>query len=750
MKNGFRRFAAEAGVLAAVAIGVAGVAAVVNPPARETAPAESRTAHAGSARAGSNHLAGQPSAYLSGAARQPVDWYPWEPEAFAAAQRQDKPILLDVGAVWCHWCHVMDREDYENPEIAKLINENFIAIKVDRDERPDIDRRYQLAVQAVGGSNGWPLTAFLTPTGEVYFGGTYFAPEDGPLGPGLRTLLPKLADFYQANKKEIDARSTDLVAKLAEIGQASSGAGKFSAATLAGLGRQILGRFDWKNGGFHHGPGPRFPDGGAIDFLMAESTLGGSERDLQAATFLLDEMADGGIYDRVGGGFHRYSTDMFWRVPHFEKMAYDQAALLENYLHAYQATGHPLYREVAGGIVDYVLATLSSPRGGFYAFQDADVSANDDGSYYTWTKKELRQALSPEEFKVVEARFSIVNRPDQFSEFPERQVLAVRADWDTVAKATGTSQARAEKLLASALGKLRAVRSRRKAPFVDTTVFADLNGMMIRAFLDAWRVLGREDAKKRALDSFDFVRTHLLARDGTFLHAYGKGEGRGEGLLADQVWMADAAVDVYLARGRAEDLTLAKSLMEGIWKTHRDKDHGGFFDLPPGLHADNAYLSEPIKTIEDNPEPSANAVAILVFERLFAITGASEWSDRARATLDAFAGAAPSLGPFAGAYGEAAFVFLHPGAHVVIVGPRASPAVAKLRSAAFGAFRPGSTVAVYGPTRAGAVPPVVAAQIARARSEKGPIAYVCVGTQCSLPTAEPSRVAELVRSFGRK
>ncbi|MGH9365377.1 MAG: thioredoxin domain-containing protein, partial [Thermoanaerobaculia bacterium] len=463
----------------------------------------------------------------------------------------------------------------------------------------------------------------------------------------------------------------------------------------------------------------------------------------------LDRMADGGVHDRVGGGFHRYSTDVFWRVPHFEKMAYDQAALLENYLHAYQVTGKPAYAEVANGIVDYVLSTLSSPAGGFFAFQDADVSLHDDGSYFTWTKAELERVLSPEEFRAVEERFGIVEDPRQFRELPDRQVLAVRKDVDELAKTTGLTPARVEKLLQSALAKLRSERAGRRPPFVDQTIFASDNAMLISAFLDAWRILGREDAKKRALDSYDFVLAHLGRPDGTFFHAYGQGQARVEAWLADQVWMAKAALHVTQVRGAPRDLARARTLLDSLWKTHRDASKGGFFDLPPGLHSDNVYLSAPAKPIEDTPEPSANAVAIQALEEVASITGEGIWSRRAAETLDAFSGEGSDLGPSGGAYALAGFVAVNPGAHVVVVGDRSDPRSTALLRAAFRAYRPGSTALIFprGSTRE--APLAVTAQIEAAGQTSSPLAFVCVGTQCALPTAEPARVAELVRDFGR-
>src|SRR3990170_9119799 len=336
---------------------------------------------------GENRLAKESSSYLRGAAHQPVDWYPWGEEAFRRARAEDKPILLDVGAVWCHWCHVIDRESYEDPKLAKMINEKFVAVKVDRDERPDVDARYQAAVQALSGQGGWPLTAFLTPEGKVFYGGTYFPPKEAFGRPSFATVLAAVADHYRQEKaeavKDAAALHRALSQRLPMVAREPLDEG-----LLFAVEGSLKSQFDARNGGF--GGAPKFPHPGTMEFLLARYWRSRDDSLKENVTRTLTEMAQGGVYDQIGGGFHRYSTDARWIVPHFEKMAYDNSALLENYAHAYMVTGDPRFREVVEGIVRWVETTLSDPGcGGFYASQDADVGPDDDGDYLTWSLEEL-------------------------------------------------------------------------------------------------------------------------------------------------------------------------------------------------------------------------------------------------------------------------------------------------------------------------------------------------------------------------
>src|SRR5580692_7055624 len=371
-----------------------------------------------------NSLARASSAYLRSAMHQPIQWHEWGPEAFAAAERDNKPMLLDIGAVWCHWCHVMDRESYDDPEIAAIVNEHFIAMKVDRDERPDIDSRYQAAVQAVSGQGGWPLTAFLTPDGKPFYGGTYFPPNDGYGRPSFRRVLLSIANAYKEKHGDVVEQASMVESSIAQSESFAGRSGRISASVIAAIQESALKMFDAQNGGF--GSAPKFPHPSALDLLIERYARGGSLREANEGSSLksdgqapavsakqddlllrslivvtLEHMANGGVYDQLAGGFHRYSVDEHWIVPHFEKMSYDNSELLKNYVHAYQVTGSEFFAAVARDIIRWMDEWLSDrERGGFYASQDADYSMDDDGDYFTWTRAEMQAVLTEEESAV--------------------------------------------------------------------------------------------------------------------------------------------------------------------------------------------------------------------------------------------------------------------------------------------------------------------------------------------------------------
>ncbi|MFB3126820.1 MAG: thioredoxin domain-containing protein, partial [Candidatus Acidiferrales bacterium] len=454
-----------------------------------------------------NRLISEASPYLRSAAYQPVDWYPFSPQAFARAQELDRPILLDIGAVWCHWCHVMDRESYENPEIARLINEMFVAIKVDRDARPDIDARYQRAVQALTGQGGWPLTAFLTPSGKVFFGGTYFPPENRRGRPGLKELLPKLAEAYRTQKDRILAGADETARRLQAYENASAQSGSVTPALLEQLVAALPKDFDSEYGGGARAP--KFPHGAVIRLALDRYAATRDARLREVAEKTLEGMARGGLRDYIHGGFYRYSTDRFWHVPHFEKMSYVQAELLEAFARAYQATGKPLYREAAEGILRYLTDTLSDQaRGGFLATQDADVSLDDDGSYFTWTLAEIKELLGAKEAQAFAAHYGVVASPQWHPpETPDRNVLYQAKSLEEVAAELKLPVEEVRTLVESARGKLRAARRRQKAPFVDPNKFVDWNALVLSAYRYAYEAFGDQAVKAFALRSTDFLLT---------------------------------------------------------------------------------------------------------------------------------------------------------------------------------------------------------------------------------------------------
>src|SRR5437667_1107022 len=402
-----------------------------------------------------NSLARASSAYLRSAMHQPIQWHEWGPEAFAAALRENKPMLLDIGAVWCHWCHVMDRESYDDPGIAAIVNEHFIAVKVDRDERPDIDSRYQAAVQAVSGQGGWPLTAFLTPDGKPFYGGTYFPPSDGYGRPSFRRVLLSIANAYAEKHGDVVEQAKMVESAIAQSESFAGRSGRVSPGVIAAIQESAFKMFDPQHGGF--GQAPKFPHPSALDLLIERYARTGDDpartgreslRNLIVTT--LEHMAQGGVYDQLAGGFHRYSVDERWVVPHFEKMCYDNSELLKGYVHGYQATGSEFFAEVARDIIRWMDEWLSDrERGGFYASQDADYSMDDDGDYFTWTLDEARAVLSGEQAQVAALHYDI-NEVGEMHHNPAKNVLYVRAPVEEIARRLSLTSDRVKELLASA------------------------------------------------------------------------------------------------------------------------------------------------------------------------------------------------------------------------------------------------------------------------------------------------------------
>ncbi|MGH7579841.1 MAG: thioredoxin domain-containing protein, partial [Gemmatimonadales bacterium] len=457
----------------------------------------------------SNRLESAASAYLRSAAHQPIHWYPWGADAFDAARAQDRPVLLDIGAVWCHWCHVMDGESYEDPALAQYLNDNFICVKVDRDERPDVDARYQRAVQAFTRQGGWPLTAFLTPAGEVFFGGTYFPPEGKYGQPGFRTVLASVLDAYRSRRAQVEAQA-QAIRKALDTHLDESAPGEPSPALLGQAEEQIARVFDPVNGGF--GSQPKFPHPGAVTFLLHRWHDQPTEEIRRIIDRTLEGMARGGMHDQLGGGFHRYSVDAKWIVPHFEKMSYDNSELLKAYLDAYASFGTGEYAEVARGIVRWVREVASDPEAGYAASQDADVGLDDDGDYFTWTRDEAAAVLSGDELDVATAYYDI-GTAGEMHHNPGKNVLFVAAALPATARLVGLTEEAARLLLVSARRKLLEARSLRPAPFVDRTRYTNWNAMMASATLRAGSVLGDTDARAHALATLDLLRRESAEPD---------------------------------------------------------------------------------------------------------------------------------------------------------------------------------------------------------------------------------------------
>ena len=696
-----------------------------------------------------NRLATEKSAYLRSAGHQPVDWYPWGEEAFRRAKDLERPVLLDIGAVWCHWCHVMDGESYENPEIADIINQKFVAVKVDRDERPDVDTRYQGPVAAISGQGGWPLTAFLTPEGKVFYGGTYFPPQDTMGRPGFKRVLGAVTDQYRAKTEEVAATAQDLFTRMERFEAFTATEGELSDRLIGEILAFAREQFDPANGGF--GEAPKFPHSSVIELLLARAHLTDGVGFLQMATRTLDGMARGGMYDQIGGGFHRYSVDAHWRVPHFEKMSYDNAPHLETYLHAYQITGDAFYRQVAEGILSYVSAVASDTgRGGFYASQDADVGLNDDGDYFTWTLDELSDALPDSQaFEAVAYFYNVAERGDMHHN-PRKNVLCVAKEMGEVAAMLGVGVEEAEAILGGARARMLEARSRREAPFVDEALYTNWNGMMIAAFCEAARVLGDVGAAQLAHKSADRLLAEGYDPLRGFAHSLAEGVPSIWGLLDDQVQMVRALLALWELGGEPRYLRAARSLADLLVDRFWDPADGGFFDRASGQKAIPGVATRR-KPIQDSPTPGPNAIAALALDRLAMVTGEGRYREHAEACLRAFAGSAPQLGVFAATYGLALHYHIHPPPQVVIVGSRGAAETLALVEATFSAYRPGALVVQHDLAEAdlSTLPETVRPMIAFSQKLGGPQAYVCAGLSCAPPTNDPEQLREFVKTFGR-
>ncbi len=668
----------------------------------------------------------------------------WGEAAFERAAREDRPILLDIGAVWCHWCHVIDRESYEDPKIAKIINEHFVAVKVDRDERPDVDARYQSAVGSLTGSGGWPLTAFLTPDGKVFYGGTYFPPRDAHNQPSFERVLRAVAKHYRENKGEAMRDAESLHQALAERRPSVTDAAVVNETFLKEGLDGLRGQADPVNGGF--GGAPKFPHPGAIEFLLAtvHRTNASGLKDIVVRT--LTAMAQGGVYDQVGGGFHRYSTDGQWIVPHFEKMLYDNAGLLANYVHAWQLTGTPLFRETAEGILAWAEEVLSDrSHGGYFTSQDADVGLDDDGDYFTWTLDELRAAVPAEEAAVLATRYD-VGAKGEMRHDPARNVLYVAATPAEIARRLSIPVDKVDDLLSSGKKHLKEARDGRKAPAVDRTVYASWNGMMASAALQAAMAFDREDVRAFALKTLDRIWEHLWTPDHGMWHALAEGKRKVRGLLEDHLFLVDAFLAAQTATGDSSWLRKAEEVMTYALKHFWDPEHPGFVDLADDARQDAELSLREIgrRPLEDSPYAGANAVAALCLHHLHALTGNDDYRLHHDELMITFAGDAARNGAlFCGTYFLAAELWLHPRAEVVLLGSRKDPKLQSLEAAARGTYAPGKTILVADQEDT-YVPDPVEHMRNTAEAKAGPVAFVCQGTACSPPTKEPERLRALL------
>ena len=706
-----------------------------------------------------NSLARASSAYLRSAMHQPIQWQEWGEDAFVAAQRENKPMLLDIGAVWCHWCHVMDRESYDDAEVAAIVNEHFIAVKVDRDERPDIDSRYQAAVSAVSGQGGWPLTAFLTPDGKPFYGGTYFPPSDGYGRPSFKRVLLSIANAYKEKNGDVVEQAKMVESAIAQAESFAGRSGRVSAGIITGIQKSAFSMFDAQHGGF--GQAPKFPHPSVLDLLIEQYARAADESLRNLIVTTLDHMANGGVYDQLAGGFHRYSVDERWVVPHFEKMCYDNSELLKNYVHAFQATGSEFFADVARDIIRWMDEWLSDrERGGFYASQDADISMDDDGDYFTWTLDEARAVLTEEEAQATALHYDI-NEVGEMHHNPAKNVLYVRAPSEEIAGRMKLGAERVQSLLDSAKKKMYAARIERPTPYVDKTVYVGWNSMCVSAYLEAARVLNLADARGFALRSLDRILAEAWKPQRGLLHVVAYSDPKAEarevdGLLDDYAASALACLDAYEATADFSYFKFSQAIADAMVAKFFDAVSGGFFDAEPSADGKSlGVLSTRRKPVQDSPTPAGNPMAAIALLRLHHYTGEAAYRDKAELTLETFAGVAEQFGIFVATYGIAVVHLLESPVQVVVIAENAADdAATDLAAAATAVFAFNKAVLRLTTNQAvpGNLPPALAAtlpNLPELRSGKA-FAVLCSGFSCQPPIKDAAELRRALESVLKK
>ncbi len=693
-----------------------------------------------------NRLIHETSPYLLEHAHNPVDWYAWGEEALARAKAEDKPILLSVGYSACHWCHVLAHESFENEDTARLMNENFINIKVDREERPDVDALYMDAVQALTGSGGWPMTVFLTPEGLPFYGGTYFPPVDRYGMPGFPTLLKRISDYYRNRREKVEETASqfrDFYSRRVRLAQAAINLETEESAVaptvLTTAATTLAESFDKVNGGF--GRAPKFPHPMSLDFLLqqhlretAKSAQGeaGSAAGsaLEMVEFTLQKMARGGMYDQLGGGFHRYSVDDRWLVPHFEKMLYDNALLSRVYLHTYQVTGNALYRDIAEDILEYVQREMTSPEGGFYSTQDAD-SEGEEGKFYLWTPDEIKAILGERAGDIFCAYYDVT----EHGNFEHKNILHVDHPYKEIAKQFKINDQTVKQYIGNSRRKLYDARAKRVWPARDDKILTAWNGLMLRSYAEAARALDNASYPAIAERNADFLLTHLFA-DGRLLRSYKDGQARLNGYLEDYANLAMGLLALYEATFNPRWFTEARRLADQMLDLFWDEADGGFFSTGK----DHEELVGRPKELMDNATPSGNSTATELLLRLAAYTGEERYSSHAATILLPLA---PAMVEHPSALSQmliALDFFIGPAREVAIVGDPAAPDTQTLLAVVNGAFRPNLVLAAATPDNSDAQRAIPLLQDRPQREGKA-TAYVCQGFVCKEPVTTPEALA---------
>ncbi len=678
--------------------------------------------------AGANRLARETSPYLLQHAHNPVDWYPWGEDAFARARAENKPVLLSIGYSACHWCHVMERESFENPDIAALMNERFVNVKVDREERPDVDDVYMRAVQLMIGRGGWPLTVFLTPEGRPFHGGTYFPPVDRHGMPGFPRVLEAISRAFREQPEDVAKAVAQLVGGVQRSEEGPRSADALDPTLPRRAAEALVRHVDTVHGGL--GGAPKFPHTRAFQLLLRQWRATGRQELLDAVTLTARRMADGGIYDHVGGGFHRYSVDARWLVPHFEKMLYDNAEIPRLYLELFQVTGDPAYRRVVAETLDYLLREMRHECGGFYAATDAD-SEGEEGKYFVWTPDEVAAVVDPGDVELVGRYWDITGEGN----FEGKNIAHVTLTVEQVAKLFGRSPEDVGAAIDEARRRLFAARRRRVPPGCDDKILTSWNALLIGTLAEAGRVLDEPRWVAAASAAAEFLWSGVR-RDGRLLHGWTKGRAKQDAFLDDHAFLVSALLDLYQATGDTRHLARAGELVEALEAHFHDDAGGGYFFTPH----DGEPLIVRTKSGADGAIPSGNAVAATALLRLHALTGDEQLRGRAGEILRLYQAAAAE-NPFGyTTWLEALERWSEGSTDVIIVGRHDAPETRALWRATASRWLPHRTLVRVEPA-ATDIPAVARDRPAVAGR---PTAYVCRHFTCSLPVHTPEDLLALL------
>jgi uncharacterized protein YyaL (SSP411 family) len=667
-----------------------------------------------------NNLINETSPYLLQHAHNPVDWYPWGEAALAKARAEDKPILLSIGYSACHWCHVMEHESFENEEIAKLMNENFVNIKVDREERPDLDQIYMSAVQMMTGQGGWPMTMFLTPQGVPFYGGTYFPPADRYNMPGFPRVLSSVAEAYRSQPEQVAGTATAMLGELRRVGLAEASREVLTTELLDASYRRITANYDRVNGGF--GGAPKFPPAMTLEFLLHTFYRTGAGEALQIVEQTARKMANGGMYDQIGGGFHRYSVDAKWLVPHFEKMLYDNALLSRVYLHVYQATKNPDARRVAEETLDYVLREMTDPGGGFYSSQDAD-SEGHEGKFFVWSRQEIVDALGQPDADIFCDYFNV----SESGNFEGSNILNGTDTLEEVARRNDLGVEKLREIIAAGRQRLFEIRELRIKPARDEKVLTAWNGLMLSSFAEAGATFDRPDYRRAAEANANFLLDRLQ-NDGLLLRTYKDGQAKLNAYLEDYACLIDGLISLYESTGTLAWIEAAISLADRMIEEFWDAESGGFF------FTGNSHERLIVRSKEflDNATPSGNSIATLSLLRLSLLAGNEDFRRLGTTVLHLLA---DQLKRYPSAFGfalQALDFYLNAPVEIAIVGDPDDGRLAELVRVIGQTYVPNRVIALCtkGFEEAAAVVPLLRDRDTLASQ---PTAFVCEGYACKTP-----------------